>query len=380
MSNLQRSVFLSTLAGCLIWTGFPVFYQSTFHSKYSVSELYLYAVSGSLLFSLIGGVLADLLDFRKMAVLSQIVSIICLLVVFFFFLDPLDAPNPIWILVPMYFNFSLYQITESTWLLKCDQQEDLKDRILDRSRLLLVAKLVGFGFGPIVFLSLGKVALLLSGILYLLSIALQIRLIQKSGRVRNGVLERLTIFELCLSIKNEIRNPKFVFATLATGALSIPLNTVFVDRLLELSAPNYVSPFWVLGGISSFLILFMLKRIGFSKIWKLLMPTSIMLAILVVVGLSASHPLLLVTCSTLYIGLNTLYSFSLQHSVCAFANQERLGTALGTYNFFLDAGVQLGMLVAAFSPLTRGPLLTIMCFVILVRWLLLVAYTKSSRA
>ncbi len=334
--------FVSTMASGLFWTGFPVFLNDFGRSSLDLSQIYAFATLGSLVFGLIGGIWSDLGSCKKISVVSQLLSAVAVVGIFLgwdFF-----GPRALMYALPvLYFNFAVAGIAEMVWVLNFGAHNEIKSKILDRAIITFLAKLIGFSAGPVLFNFAGSSALLVCAALFAVTALIQsfLKDAEKSvGEV--GVKVSLT------AIKALIKSPAFVAATVLTGMLSIPVNPLFVTRMLELGGPADASWFWGLAGTAGFanlLIRRLFPELKFSR--GLAYAATAVLVVCVALAFSTGSKNLVLGFSSLFVFGSVLFSLQLYLRVGEESVRNSLGGSFGLLNMLLDLGVFIGMVLGS---------------------------------
>ncbi len=338
---LLATSFLSTLATGFFWTGFPVFLNDFGNSNLDLSTIYSFATFGSLAFGIVGGVWSDIGNCKKISIVSQLISAlsIFLLAIFWKSLNP----NLIMLLLPLlYFNFAISSISELVWILNFDPEKKMQNKILDRALISFLAKLSGFSLGPILFNALGINGLFLCGAIFAVVALIQFGI--------NGAAIKLKSPGIRYSLQaifNLVKSPAFVIASLLTGLLSIPINPIFLTRLLKIGDASDVSWFWGLAGAAGILNL-ILQRAGLIKFSrpKLIWVTCLLVICLILSFVSGDRIGLLVF-SSLFVFGSVFFSMQLYMHVGSEAVKNSLGSSFGLLSLLMDAGVFAGMILGA---------------------------------
>lgn len=366
---LFTSVFLGTLAGGFFWTGFPIFFQATQESTLSLASIYVFATLGSLIFSLVGGYLSDIFDFRKISAVSNLLSFFLISLIFLL----MSATNQdisnifVLLLLPLlYFNFALSEASESVWILKSTGQERLRARFFDRMILSFTAKLMGFFFGPILFTQLQYNALIICLTLFFLSSLIQIILAFKEtsltiiSPIESNVAKKITLKNVSLLMKDSY----LLISILLTGALSVPFSIMVACYLNKIAQPIDISIFWGLGGGSAILGMLVLRKIKIQDL-KIALPISLGLLFTLNICFLTRNSMLVILASSVYILLNTFFTAQVRLQLIENAEYKIIGSTVGVLNFLIDTGVFLGMLLIS-TPLLQHHIFIVIVFSLLV--------------
>ncbi|MBK9038313.1 MAG: hypothetical protein IPL83_03990 [Bdellovibrionales bacterium] len=381
-NNISSSVLflliaasIGTFGASLFWTGFPVYYASITNTSWSLSGVYTLATLGTLLFTLIGGVWGDTGNYGKLAVRSHFVSFIFILTIFGFTFGETKR-YLLFVLPLLYFNFSLGFISESVWLLKSTETIDFQKRILDRTMLTLISKLLGFSLGPLLFLTIGRNSLLICGGAFLMTSIIQLILILKTSPV---ISVKVTNSEKAfkLSLKNMaslFSSPVFVLAAFLTGMLSIPFNPLFVLHLEKIGTPKDISLFWLVAGLSGFSATVIMRKTKILDSKKWFLGITFGMCMLLYNAFSSIHPVIVIGFASLYVFLSIQFSAKTHIITAVLSKSETVGSSVGSVNFLMDLGVFLGMFLGTFASTVPLHWITyISTGLLLARW---VAFSK----
>lgn len=346
---LLASVFLATFSGSLFWTGFPVFLNSELSGGVSLSGIYAFATAGSLAFSLIGGVLSDSRDCRKISVASQIISAL-LAISFGGLIDQVNASFLLFALPVFYFNLALGTISESVWFLSSPAGNGLKSRLLNRASLLIVAKISGFSLGPLVFSQSGSLGLTACATGFTIVALMQTSIIKKSEPIQSEAAGKIGTYASIQGMRDLLRTPGFVLAALLTGTLSVPMNPIFVSNILKVGAPADASMFWALAGMAGLAGMTLLRR-GEIRGFRSCLLLTICMLVLVMNSFLSSVPWLIVVSGAAYVFCSTIFSMQLQIAIGEASKVGRLGARFGLLNCVMDAGIFTGMLGGSWLPM-----------------------------
>jgi len=170
MSYRQRDYRLIIIAtglgqfgAAVTWTGLPVFVAELTGRISDLSALFIASSLTSLLFTMAGGMLADRLSRRQLAIGGSLASAIVMSGLAFA-LDP-DRPEIFYIagvLNTLITALTLPALT--TWFnaIASDVRGDLVRGIGTKSFVVMGSKMVGFASGPLLYAALGKPALLVT--------------------------------------------------------------------------------------------------------------------------------------------------------------------------------------------------------------------------
>ena len=348
--SLFSSIFLGTLAGGMFWTGFPIFFHTYQGANISLASIYVFATIGSLIFSLIGGYLSDIIDFRKISIFSNILSSF-LIFLLFLLTSPTKQIYPsffaLFLLPILYFNFALGDASESVWMLKSAGQENLRNRFFDRIILSFAAKLIGFSLGPVLFAQLHNHTLILCVILFFLAASIQIVFILKEKNMISMTKSESNLVKK-ISIKNLydlIKNGSLLGSTILTGVLSVPFNVLIASYLIEIARPIDISIFWGLGGSSAILGMFVLRKIKLKNLNRIALIISLGLIFFVCTCFLTKNPILIIFSASCYIFLGTFFNVQVRLQTLENSDFQVIGSSAGMLNFLIDSGVFWGMLL-----------------------------------
>lgn len=349
---LFASIFFGTLAGGFFWTGFPIFFHASQATNVSLASIYVFATMGSLIFSLIGGYLSDIVDFRKVAVISNILSFFFVSLIFLL-TSPMNQIIPnfsVLLLLPvLYFNFALGEASESVWILKSAGQEHLRSRFFDRVILSFLAKLTGFSVGPILFTQLHHHTLIICLALFFLTAGIQTILVLKEKNLprmpqpESKLIKTTSLQNLIFLIKN-----RSVFGvTILTGALSVPFNVMIADYLTKIGEPIDISIFWCFGGLAAIFGMFILRKTKVKNPNKIATLISVGLIFFFCLCFLTKNLVLVILAASFYIFLGTFFTVQVRLQILENSDFQVIGSSTGVLNCLMDAGIFLGMLLSA---------------------------------
>lgn len=325
--------FLSTLSSGILWTGFPVFLSTSQHANLSVT--YAFATFGSLIFGLVGGVWSDIGNCKRISVISQALSFLFILAIYLTW-NQFETKSVVFALPFLYFNFALMNIAELVWILKLSESA-LKTKILDRTIVTFLAKIVGFSIGPVFFESFESFGLLTCALLFG-AVAFIQYLLPDLG---HSVVSNFSVSTQ--SILRLTKSPAFVCAAFLTGFLSIPMNPIFVEQILRIGSSDDASLFWFLAGVAG-LVNLGVQRFDFMKKSYAHIALSTIVSV-VCLGLAFTIdniPTLLIV-TTVYVFCSVHFSTQLILHLGEESVRGALGSSFGFLNLLLDFGVFSGM-------------------------------------
>lgn len=339
---LLSTTFMGTVTAGLFWTGFPIYLTSLLKYSLSLSSIYAWATLGSLIFSLIGGIWADKSDFRKLSIISQLLSGIIILSIPS--LIGLSEKLIYFFLPVLYFNLALGVICESVWIMRIPISAHLKSRVLNRSMLTILAKLSAFSLGPTIFTSFGEQALYLCGAICLFISATQGIIIGLSKDVFHTMkayaLESRTPLREYSSL---IKLPNFSLAILLTGLLSVPINPLFATQVMRFGTTLDTSMFWGITGFGSLLGIMILRRINLQEKTNLYYAFTLLMIATVGVAFSSSTPLKIILASAIYVFCSTTFSTQLNIEMTLTSKPSEFGYRFGIFTALMELGVFFGM-------------------------------------
>lgn len=369
------SIFLGTLASGFFWTGFPLFFHESQDQNISLSSIYVFATFGSLVFSLVGGYLSDIVDFRKIAALSNLLSFVFVAFIFLLmsFMNEFTSNFFVLLFLPLlYFNFALGETSESVWILKSAGQEHLRNRFFDRVILSFSAKLIGFFLGPILFVKLHQHALVICFSLFFLVSGIQIILVLKEKnlalmtRLDSNSVKKISLRNLSLLIKT----PSLLTTTILTGLLSVPFNVIIVNYLIEIGRAIDISIFWGFGGFAAISGIFILKKVKFQNPKKMALPISLGLIFFLDICFLTKNSVLVILAASSYIFLGTFFTLQVRLQLLEDTDFEIIGSSAGVLNCLIDTGVFLGMLLIGLPSLQHHVfVVVILSLLLLLRYL-----------
>lgn len=346
-SLLIMTAFTSTVAGSLFWTGFPIAFAQTWNAEASLTSVYALAVAGSVLFDLIAGLFSNMKNARRISIASLLIGSLIL----FLICIGIHFSTPIFILLLlpfMYFNFSLGNVSENVWLLQFADEKSISSTYLDRSAAVIAAKLIGFSTGPLLFERMGAWGVLICLALMLTTALLQMLIPEKplQNSFAPSPAQRTWGDSLEL-LRSLLSRPFLLMSFLLAGLLSVPMNLVFVQRLIALDHSQFVGPFWLSAGLVSLLAVKLLRQKWLTMTVSN-MALFLVFSILCCFGLqysSSANTLLL--CGTIYVFISVLLSGALQVAGVAELGKESVGISIGVMNFLMDLGIFLGLLASS---------------------------------
>ncbi len=367
---LLASIFLGTLAGGIFWTGFPMFFQTSQKTSMSLASIYVLATAGSLIFSLVGGYMSDRMDFRKITILSNIISF-CIISLVLLLVTPeyqvISSFFTLLLLPVLYFNFALGETSESVWVLKLANQENLRNKFFDRVILSFTAKLIGFFLGPILFIQLHHNALIICLILFFLASGIQITSVLTDKKF-SKMIKIESEYQVKFSLKNLIqlvKNPYLLTTAILTGVLSVPFNIMVVNYLAKFGELSIISIFWSIGGVAAILGMFILRKISIKNPNKIALPVSLGLVFFLTLCFLTKNTVLVVLAAAFYIFIGTFFTTHVRLKILESADFQTLGSSSGVLNCLIDTGVFGGMLFIA-SPLLQNYIIFVTIFSLLL--------------
>ncbi|HXH74018.1 MAG TPA: hypothetical protein VNJ08_03585 [Bacteriovoracaceae bacterium] len=362
-SRLLFSAALGTFGASLFWTGFPVYFTSVTNQNWSLSGIYGLAVFGTLIFTLIGGIWGDRGNYKKLAVRSHLISG-CLMGLIIL-LTYLNLYHYLLFVLPfLYFNFSLGYISESVWLLKSSESNQVKNRIIERTMVTLVSKLLGFSLGPWVFLKYGNQSLYLCLAAFCLTSLMQFHLMRKEPFIYTK-----PSIEAVFTFKSIFNSPSFILTAFLTGLLSIPLNPLIVTRLSQVGSVDSISMFWFFAGLSGLTATVIMRktRILDNHNWFIILTVSMSGLLFLIFSANSSY--LIVLFASLYVFSSVYFSAKTQIITSQVSKKENLGSSLGSVNFLIDLGVFVGMILGTMTTLISILWIPVILSVLLIlRW------------
>lgn len=379
---LLLSIFFGTVASGLFWTGFPVYYHQQFASNNSLPLIYLFATLGAMIFSFAGGFLSDLWDYRKISIFSNFVSSLYIFIIFLLVVQSnLNLTVLPMIMLPfIYFNFSLGQVSETTWLLKSDLGE-VRDRFLNRSILIIVGKLSGFSLGPVLFLYLKDHALIVCVFLCLISSFLQFLVTQRSGHLAfsSDLSQKNNRSVSILNIIQLLKNPALFATSILTGVLSVPFNIFLVTHLTEIGRISDISLFWGCAGVSSLISLLILKKNTMSTQPITAFFVSLALCMASSLAILSVSPWVVIASASVYVLFSTYFSMQFQVQTLVNSEEEVLGSSSGVLYGLVDAGIFLGMCLSMFDAMSHKLVfLSFMTLLIFLRCFSFVSFIRVN--
>ncbi|CAN5672331.1 hypothetical protein BH10BDE1_BH10BDE1_16540 [soil metagenome] len=355
--RILHSVAIATLASGLFWTGFPVYMlkladvNSDF--RFSLSEIYAFAVAGSFIFSAISGRWADIGRHREFSIASQLASAGLIGVI-----AALSCSGSyvavLFVLPFMYFNFAFGGVMESVWLFEKSEHAELKDKVIFRGVILTGMKIIGFALGPLCFGALGFAALAICAVLFAAASVVQLQFLklqQPMEKIDVHGLERVSFFKTACE-------SKALWAGLLTGALSVPLNPIFAGRALQLGGDGAASCFWLCAGLASIAGMLCIKRFKITGSFRQLLIASVVMMFAVASALLAKNSDFVIASASLYVFCIPLFSVQLQLRILQNTRDvadENLGSRVAFLAFITDGGIFLGMTAAAASERLGAP-------------------------
>ncbi len=366
---LLVSTLLGTFGSSLFWTGFPIFYSSIGAVSHSLSGIYAFATFGTLLFTLIGGLVSDIGNYKKLSVVSSLVSLIFISV--FFTFAHTDFKGLIVYLLPlMYFNLSLGTISEATWLLKKSDLSEFKNAILNRSMLTILSKLSGFSLGPFVFLNFQDAGFIFCSLSFLVAAAVQIFLYFKESDVERSVVSSASIAESFRNLSSVFLDRSFVVAAFLSGLLSIPLNPVFIEKLKIIGSTSHASSFWFFAGLSGLIATLVMKKTNILDKNHGLLFLTVSMVIMLTLAFNVKSPQLLILFSSLYVFCSIHFTVKTQVVAATSAKLVTLGSSVGAASALMDLGVFIGMVIGSFiHSLSFDVLLIGASGLLIARWM-----------
>lgn len=258
--NLQLmngAMLLGALGGSLTWAGLPLYTAQWSGNFKHVSLLFICETLGGLLFTLWGGKLSDHFSRKKLSIygpLTSGLSLFVLLAVATF------CPGQVW---PFYvvglvnaILGSLSSVSQSLWYNSVSQNfnPELETILSKKNALLITAKTVGFTLGPLLYLTVGKWALAIDGLLSLIEAGLLTSADEiKSAPSSEKKIDPITTQGLWPYLKQHKKLWPLIGIQALSGALSLPVLQMALSSLAQKSAPkSLLSLFWLLASLGSF--------------------------------------------------------------------------------------------------------------------------------
>lgn len=331
----------------LIWTGYPQALQAQSLSGNwplpNLPQIYAYATLGTLLFTWLGGRIADRISPKTGTLGSLSVAAILLAVLS-------RLPNPFWALtlLPLvYFNFSFGVVMEAVWLLRIDSVESLSDPLVNRSTYLIAAKLLGFALGPFFFLQSGAHSLWICVAIFILSLCILSTLPSVKP---HSLLSQSPKDENTSSLATTQDSRWLAAAAILTGLTTVPLNPILAEHFISFQGPGSASLFWAVAGVAA---IFGVRAAGHWPLQKFSGTPRVFLYTCAVSSCSAAlgvthWPIFLLLVA---LGISASLYFSMGLQVHALEGRSSsLGRRFGNYTFLVDLGTFLGMLGSAAAP------------------------------
>ncbi len=379
MILLLGSSLMSTLAGCLFWTGFPLLLSSLNHNDYNLSQIYFSAILGSLGFDLLGGIISDSRFQKRAAVVCQFLCALLVMAISAF-LKTKHLVFAIYSLPLLYFILAMSNVVESKWLLAGFSTAELKHRFFNRTFLVTCAKLIGFGAGPLIFIYFGFMAIFFCATLYIGAGIIQSYLLTKRELILTQKIKDIMKSSEILAELAGLKSVDFIFGCILVGLVSIPLNPFFVQKILLFKSVSLVSAFWVCGGIASLIGLLLIRKIETAKLKQFFLPITILALGFIIYAFISKRAFVVIGFSSLYICCCPLFSFYLQIYAGISGPEISLGRRLGTLNFLIDLGVCLGFFVGSKVQVENMiPVLLSVCLLLVLRLVFLIRLPIDSR-
>lgn len=332
---------ISSFGASLTWTGLPVFvYNSTGNSD-DFSTLFMTSTLAGALFTIIGGQLADRVNRKFVTMICSLISAISVFSLYFF----IDSKgSQAYLIVAMISSLvaALQVSSLSAW--HSDIMDSLPEcngvLIAKKNAIMMTAKLLGMGLGPILYTYLGKRALIIDSgtVLFEVGILLFVANYQKI-KVSGKKLGRLLW---------DAKKVNLLFISTLSGLLSLPIINMGLKVLGDLheASAEQISTFWLIGAIGSLCSNTIMSRGYFKNISsqkQMIIGSFLMGMSYLTMGMSSSAGLFIICFSMHTLG-NPIFNNVIGRNIIQTVSSEERGRFLSLTYSFQDFSI-LGVLL-----------------------------------
>ncbi len=351
---LLVTYFINTLGSALTWTGLPIYLAQQSGDIKRTSEFFLISTAASLSMLLVGGIISDRVSVKSAAVTLNCVSALIMCAV------TIAAKHHHWLgvsigMFALFMVSAILEIVENCWFLGLTRSDGMDSAVGSRQSWKAFAKILGFTAGPVFFSALGEKALIIDALSFGIVALIQSRIspvIQKPSLGNTPPI--VNVLEGALAIVRLERSSFLIAGGLLCGMLSFPLVNAFLTKLIELSggSENWVSLFWLIGGLGFTLSGAFFKKVGsqFQNQTRLFAALGI-LQVLAASTLLAASPVLVLLGFSLMTLVNPVFSMLLNTNVFLLAPNDMKGRFNALSEILFELGVVAGLLANVVVPL-----------------------------
>lgn len=345
------------LGAAITWAGLPLYVATITSDPRQLAWLFTAQTLAGLVMSLFAGNLTDRFS-ATVLIVSSSVFIAALLVAVFFFFGEQD-------ILPYYALGILNAVASSiasnaqrVWLGSLAPQQDLAKWLGKRGVWLSSTKLIGTALGPIIYLGIGKYALLLSALFILIGGLLYFVAVRRSETPHATNLRARGGFARIVAGWSEVRsNPillKMLFVQAGVALLGIPLTVLLLELLFTLVDGDspYFSAFWAIGFLGSILANGVLATGVLSRIApKRLLIVGFVLAAGFIASMALSgQPILFLALFVFVVFNRTILGVTVFATIFPTISRENRGRVLGVGDFLTDGLALVALLILSTLP------------------------------
>ena len=323
-SDLHKVIIasaVSSFGASLTWTGLPVFvYNSTGNSD-DFSTLFITSTLAGALFTLIGGQLADRFNRKIITLVCSFLSALSVLSLLFF-IDTKGSQAYFYVTMISSLVGSMQISSLSAW--HGDIMDALPENngilIAKKNTLMMSAKLLGMGAGPILYTALGKTALILDSATVLMEVGILLFVV--NHQLKRGAKKTQK------SVKWNMEKIHVITLASLSALLSLPIINIGLQILGDSfkASSTQISLFWLTGALGSLTSNTLMSRgifKNFSEFQQMSVGTLLMGLSYVLMGQSSSSSVF-IACFALHTLGNPIFNNVIgKKSIDVVSNAER---------------------------------------------------------
>jgi MFS family permease len=262
---------LNTFGNAITWTGLPVYAFFLTKSYLFTSILFFASSIASIFINLVGGYLIDRYSKKKLAMIGLTINfLICFLIYLCVITKMYFILFPLMIILQLSGGLSIASL--NIWFNYSVPKKDLVKEMSQKGSWIMVARTIGFSFGPLLYGQLHIYAIFIDAFTFLLSVILIFNFYYQKPQ---GNIEKKSesIFSLISTFKeiwnvNILRKYWSIYLLRGLTEIIIINISIFILNQRFQATSIELSSFWFIGGVGGILIGMLMSKINLNSIPK----------------------------------------------------------------------------------------------------------------